>query len=146
MKKFIRDFKKALSKDTVHFVFDWCKAAMFIRRTGCSELMAGLSDDWSSTADDIYVNNSPNNRHQAYLISTWATPSIMDENEVFVPCFKVYEGRLKPGDVENFHMWSPESLIILKNKMVKEPVAIPIPEIHREIISVRTGRKLNFED
>lgn len=70
-------------------VFDWNKAAQIIRDRKLFTVCAGLIEDWEYTGDYILVNGviPKESECRAFLSSTWATPALMLEDEMFVDCF-----------------------------------------------------------
>lgn len=59
-------------------VFDWDKAAEFIKKNKPTEASAGLAGDWEWTGGPIYKDNRPvpKEKTYTYLSSTWATPEL----------------------------------------------------------------------
>lgn len=66
-------------------VFDWHKAARLIKELKPKFVTAGLSGDWEWTGGTIY-DNGPVHDCYTYLASTWATPEISIDGNVF-DCF-----------------------------------------------------------
>lgn len=71
-------------------VFDWEKAARLIRERGAQEASAGLAGDWEYTGGDILRDGQPIPRSETYtyLASTWATPEIEIDGEVY-DCYRI---------------------------------------------------------
>ncbi|URN85834.1 hypothetical protein [Acetobacterium wieringae] len=63
-------------------VFDWDKAARLIKEMKPEIASAGLADDWEWTGGMIY-DGKPVMDDYTYLSSTWATPEISIDDEVF---------------------------------------------------------------
>ena len=74
-------------------VFDWNKAARIIREEGYEYVLAGLEEDWWSTAGRIVVDGEPFTEDYTYLMSFWATPVIVtptdddEDEENIIPCW-----------------------------------------------------------
>lgn len=64
-------------------VFDWSEAAWLIKKHNAVHASAGLHGDWEYTGDSIYNNGSPILDTDAYLASTWATPEIEIDGDVY---------------------------------------------------------------
>lgn len=69
-------------------VFDWDKAARMIKESGCKEAHAGLRSDWEWTGGCIFYDGKPYKDDYTFLASTWATPEI-DINDEIYPCYKM---------------------------------------------------------
>ncbi len=69
-------------------VFDWDKAAQLIKESGCKEASAGLSGDWEYTSGSIFEDGKPNLVSCTYLASTWATPELEIDGEIY-DCYKM---------------------------------------------------------
>lgn len=64
-------------------VFDWDKAARLIVEHKPNVASAGLGGDWEWTGGTIYENGKPDKKSYTYLASTWATPEIELDGELF---------------------------------------------------------------
>lgn len=64
-------------------VFDWDKAARLIKEHEAVEASAGLSGDWEYTGGCIFSDGKPVTDSYTYLSSTWATPEIEIDGEMF---------------------------------------------------------------
>lgn len=64
-------------------VFDWNKAAKIIKESGVKYARAGLRGDWAWTGGDIFDEGVPAYMDYTYLASTWATPEIEIDGELF---------------------------------------------------------------
>ena len=64
-------------------VFDWDKAARLIKEHNAKEASAGLEMDWEWTGGEIFRNGKPVLDSYTYLSSTWATPELEIDGEVF---------------------------------------------------------------
>ena len=64
-------------------IFDWHKAVRLIKKYEMKNVSAGLAEDWFWTGGDILENGKPTEGNYTYLGSTWATPVLMCENEVY---------------------------------------------------------------
>jgi hypothetical protein len=69
-------------------VFDWDKAATLIKESGSKNARAGLCSDWEWTGGDILEDGKIPDESYCYLASTWATPEIEINGEVY-DCFKM---------------------------------------------------------
>lgn len=69
-------------------VFDWDKAAELIKESGAKDVEAGLSGDWEYTGGAILEDGKVPDHSYTYLASTWATPEIEINGEVF-SCYKM---------------------------------------------------------
>lgn len=69
-------------------VFDWDRAAQLIKENGYKDASAGLQSDWEYTGGDIFINGKPDMKSYTYLASTWATPEIEIDGEVY-DCYKM---------------------------------------------------------
>lgn len=72
-----------LNKGKELMVFDWNKAARIIKDSGTKYACAGLSGDWAWTGGDIFDEGVPVYTEYTYLASTWATPEIEIDGELF---------------------------------------------------------------
>jgi len=93
--------------------FNWPEAARLIRayqtlypERDCT-VVAGLYEDWFSTADTIYENGAPKLDTCAYLVSNWATP-VLEIDRRRYDCF-ISDG------IES-DRWPQEALDILEGK------------------------------
>ena len=76
-------------------VFDWDKAARIIKENGYKHVLAGLEEDWWSTAGRIVVDGEPFTEDYTYLLSFWATPVMViptdddedDDEDNIIPCW-----------------------------------------------------------
>ncbi|MEM9223514.1 MAG: hypothetical protein AAGB11_14095 [Pseudomonadota bacterium] len=65
--------------------FDWDRAARLIVERGAQTAAAGLAEDWASTSGAILRDGKPipEDETYVYLQSTWATPTlIVDDEEI----------------------------------------------------------------
>ena len=90
-------------------VFDWDKAARLIKERKAENASAGLSGDWEHTGGDIYRDSKPIYDSYTYLASTWATPEIEIDGEVF-SCYKMQS---EAPDWDSGTKWPQSALDIL---------------------------------
>lgn len=69
-------------------VFDWEKAAKLIAEHRPAKASAGLAGDWEYTGGDIWENGKPVTDSYTYLASTWATPELDLDGEIF-ECYRM---------------------------------------------------------
>ena len=93
-------------------IFDWHKAAELIKECSPKEVHAGLRGDWEWTGGAIYKDGKPVPQEDTYvyLASTWATPEIELDGQVF-DCF-VMEGESSNGWGSDTY-WPDSALLIL---------------------------------
>lgn len=91
-------------------VFDWDKAAILIKESGCQEADAGLEGDWGCTAGTIFKDGAPTTDDYTYLASTWATPQLAVNGEL-IDCYKM-ENETPGWDA---HTKWPESALNILN-------------------------------
>lgn len=91
-------------------IFDWDKAAQMIRDRDAEDASAGLSEDWGATGGPIWTAGKPVSSEDTYvyLASTWATPSIVLDGDVF-PCWR-WE---KVDEPWSAHTYWPESAVAI---------------------------------
>lgn len=92
-------------------VFDWDKAARLIAERKPNVASAGLQSDWEWTGGQIYSDGQPTTDDYTYLASTWATPEIDIDGEVF-DCFKMESETDGWGSDTK---WPASALAILKS-------------------------------
>lgn len=94
-------------------VFDWHKAATLINEMKPEHVSAGLQSDWEWTGGPIYDNGKPLTQDETYvyLASTWATPEIDLDGEIF-DCYKM-ETKTDGWNSETF--W-PQSALDMLNE------------------------------
>lgn len=82
------------SRDKPKMIFDWDRAALRIKESGCKTASAGLRDDWGCTGGLIFDDGKPVSEDDTYvyLASTWAVPELEIGGEV-EPCYFVDDGR-----------------------------------------------------
>lgn len=92
-------------------VFDWEKAAQLIKEKNPSTVSAGLQDDWEYTGGEVFRDGKPvpQDETYVYLASTWATPEIEIDGEIF-ECFKM-QGETPGWDSGTY--WPIEAMKIL---------------------------------
>lgn len=96
-------------------VFDWDKAATYIKTEGITEAYAGLEEDWEWTAGKILTNGEPIFDEYTFLASTWATPVLYTPNGA-VECWS-YESECP---FESDSKWPQSALDILGGNNVKD--------------------------
>jgi hypothetical protein len=90
-------------------VFDWDKAAQMILEMKADEARAGLSGDWEWTGGYIYEDGKPDFDGYTFLASTWATPEIEIDGEVY-DCYKMKSETEWRADTK----WPESAIDILK--------------------------------
>jgi hypothetical protein len=67
-----------MNRGKTQMIFDWHKAARFIKEWEAKEASAGLRDDWEWTGGEIWKDGQPVPKEETYtyLASTWAVPEI----------------------------------------------------------------------
>ena len=90
-------------------VFDWIRAAELIKEKNPESASAGLSGYWDYTGGTIWEDGKPVVDEYTYLASTWATPEIEIDGEVF-DCYRM-ESQLPGWDAQT--KWPQEALDIL---------------------------------
>ena len=63
-------------------VFDWIKAAKWIKEKGLANVAAGLRSDWEWTGGNILEDGKIPDDSYTYLASTWAVPEIEFDGNV----------------------------------------------------------------
>ena len=96
-------------------VFDWDKAAELIKERNPRIASAGLSSDWEWTGGTIYQDNKPDFDSYTYLASTWATPELDLDGNIF-KCFKMQS---EVPDWSSDTKWPQSALEILGFANVK---------------------------
>lgn len=96
-------------------VFDWDKAANLIKEKKPIEASAGLSGDWDWTGGTIFKNGKNVLDSYTYLASTWATPELDLDGEIF-ECFKMES---ETDGWDSGTKWPESSLKILGLKEVE---------------------------
>lgn len=93
-------------------VFDWLRAAEYIKTNNVQYAEAGLAEDWSWTGGDILINGKPVSREDTYtyLASTWATP-VLKTDKGRIECWRMASEL--PGWGSNT-FWPKEALEILE--------------------------------
>ena len=76
------------NRDKELMVFDWDKAAQLIKDKKVTEASAGLSGDWEYTGGTILEEGKIPENSYVYLASTWATPELEINGEIF-DCYKM---------------------------------------------------------
>ena len=64
-------------------VFDWNKAAELIIKYNLTDADARLIEDWASTGGNILTDGNLNINSYTYLASTWATPVLWTDEEIY---------------------------------------------------------------
>lgn len=100
-------------------VFDWVKAAEIIKEKGADTASAGLCGDWEYTGGTIFEGGGPINQDDTYvyLASTWATPELEVNGELF-DCF-IMQSESPNSSWDSDTFWPEEALQIL-NKLEKK--------------------------
>ena len=84
-------YRAMKAKNPFPKVFDWDKAATIIKERGWVTAAAGLEEDWYWTGARIFVEGEPNMNATPYLMSIWATPILVgdeDDEDYIVPCWR----------------------------------------------------------
>ncbi|MGB2578189.1 hypothetical protein AAIR98_000882 [Elusimicrobium simillimum] len=100
------------NRDKETMVFDWDKAAQLIKEHKAIYASAGLQGDWEYTGGYIYKDGKPTMDEYTYLASTWATPEIDIDGEIF-ECYKMQSQAPKWGPQTK---WPKSALKILKKR------------------------------
>lgn len=80
-------------KGPVFKVFDWDKAARIIKERNPQRALAGLTEDWFWTGGTIWKEGQICTADPPYLLSSWATPVIILEDEGSreeIDCWRLY--------------------------------------------------------
>ncbi|MEN6379724.1 MAG: hypothetical protein ABFD15_09120 [Methanofastidiosum sp.] len=97
-------------------VFDWNKAAKLIAERKPEVASAGLSGDWEWTGGTIWENGKPVMDSYTFLASTWATPELNMDGEIY-DCFV-----MKSKTTWDSHTkWPKSALKKIGNDTVLEP-------------------------
>lgn len=91
-------------------VFDWDKAAQIIKERQPKCAYAGLCGDWEWTGGIIFKDGEAITDGSAYLASTWATPELDIDGEIF-DCYKM-QSEVPEWNADT--TWPESSLKILK--------------------------------
>lgn len=103
--------QEAMSSPTIK-CFDFKKAISIIKRENIKNARWGLDGDWADTSDYCLRDGKAVTVHDAYLNSTWATPTLIDNDTgLEYPCFTVenkstYETRIG---------WNEEEIDLINN-------------------------------
>ena len=98
-------------------VFDWNKCARIIKEKEVTQASAGLIEDWFWTGDEIYIDDKPNLECHPYLASTWATPTlVINDDEEEIECYVMASETEWNSDT----VWPTSALEILNNKEGEE--------------------------
>jgi hypothetical protein len=105
-----------LNRGMEMMVFDWNKAAKLIKDYNAKNARAGLNSDWEYTGGEIFIDGKPNKEGYTFLSSTWATPEIEINGEIF-DCY-IMESKMPKEWGEDFASikWPESALIILNEK------------------------------
>jgi hypothetical protein len=93
-------------------VFDWDKAARLIKEHKPEVASAGLHNDWEYTGGDICLDGQPVMEPGTYLASTWATPELDLDGEVF----ECYRKQREVPDWDAKTVWPESALAILRGE------------------------------
>lgn len=93
-------------------VFDWFRAVELINQYQPKLAEAGLKDDFEYTGGDIFTNGEIVDQDDTYtyLASTWATPQLVLDGEVF-DCYKMQS---EVPDWGSDTYWPEEAKTLLK--------------------------------
>lgn len=91
-------------------VFDWDRAAKYIRENNIKNASAGLQSDWEWTGGDILRNGDivPAEDTYTYLSSTWASPELDADGYVF-ECYIMEDAVPAEWGMEYSSIYWPES-------------------------------------
>lgn len=92
-------------------VFDWNKAAELIVKYNLTDADAGLKEDWGFTGGNILTDGNLNINSYTYLASTWATPVLLTDEEVY-DCW-IWEDET---DWDSDTKWPQSAIEILKKR------------------------------
>lgn len=92
-------------------VFDWDKAANLIKQHRPEIASAGLSGDWEYTGGTIYEDGQPDMESYTFLASTWATPELDLDGEIY-DCYKMQS---EVPEWSSDTKWPESALQILNN-------------------------------
>lgn len=97
-------------------VFDWKKAAKYIKDNNVQDADAGLESDMSYTGGPIIENGIPVPREKSgtYLASVWATPILEVNGEEI----EMWSWQHEVPDYDSATFWPQEALDILALKEV----------------------------
>lgn len=106
-------FRGMMNRGREMKVFDWVKAAQIIKDRKPKEAIAGLSEDWGWTAGPIFSDGKPVTDGGAYLASTWATPVLVLDDGMEIPCYKMQS---ETPDWDADTKWPASARSILSNE------------------------------
>ena len=92
-------------------VFDWDKAAKLIVKYNLTDADAGLKEDWTFTGGNILTDGNLNINSYTYLASTWATPVLWTEEEIY-ECWTLGD----ETDWDSDTKWPQSAIEILKKR------------------------------
>jgi hypothetical protein len=97
-------------------VFDWDKAARYIKENNILDASAGLSGDWEWTGGEILRNGKPVPREDTYtyLASTWATPKL-DADDDMINCYIMKSDVPEEWGTNYASIYWPESALKILN-------------------------------
>lgn len=104
--------KGAANKGKEKRVFDWISAAKKIKEKNPQIAQAGLQGDFEYTSGTIYEDEQPLRSKSCYLASTWATPILVMDDEVY-ECFLMEE----QTEYNQNTMWPEEALAIIESEL-----------------------------
>jgi hypothetical protein len=78
-------------------IFDWNKAAEYIKENNIQNAYAGLEGDWDCTSGCIFRDGAIDRDGYHYLASTWATPTLVADGEE-IPCYLTVEENTEKWD------------------------------------------------
>lgn len=71
-------------------VFDWNKAARYIKENNIKRASAGLDGDWDCTSGVIFEDGEIVTNDYTYLASTWVIPTLEADGKE-IPCYLTVE-------------------------------------------------------
>lgn len=98
------------NRDKELMVFDWDRAAEIIKERQPKYASAGLAGDWEWTGGTIFEDGREIIDNYAYLASTWATPELNIDGEIY-DCYKMQS---EVPEWNSSTKWPESALKILK--------------------------------
>ena len=97
-------------------VFDWHQAVDLIKEHNIQNAEAGLVEDWGYTSGVILRDGEPETETYCYLLSRWATPTLLDLDTLSeYPCF-MYKDQAEPLGWDEATIWPESALLKLKGE------------------------------
>jgi len=97
-------------------VFDWHQAVDLIKEHNIQNAEAGLVEDWGYTSGVMLRDGEPETETYCYLLSRWATPTLLDlDTADEYPCF-MYKDQAEPLGWDEATIWPEGALLKLKGE------------------------------